>query len=63
MDLTSKGDPIYAGMSDAAIVGSVPALIKQMSQSSGHFFYAPNTAEGAARRTELGKEIAAKGLQ
>jgi len=63
IDLTAKGDPIFAGMSDGEIAASVPTLIKQQSESSGHFFFAPNTDEGASRRDKLAEELVNSGLE
>lgn len=46
LNLTDKGDPIRAGMSDTDIIKSVPTLMKQQSEGTGHFYYAPDTKEG-----------------
>ncbi len=63
VDLAQYGDPIYAGMSDAEIVKSVPTLVRQMSEGRGHFHYAPATREGDDRRTKLATEIKGMGLR
>jgi hypothetical protein len=63
INMTDKGDPIYAGMSDKEIVNSVGTLIKQQIEGTGHFYYAPETEEGNARRGELAKEIKKMGLE
>ena len=62
-NLTGQGDPIYAGMSDAEIVRSLPTLVGQMAEGNGHFYYAPATEDGNARRSQLAKEIKDKGLR
>ncbi len=63
INLTEKGDPIYAGMPDIEIIKAMPTLIEQQSKGTGHFYYAPETEEGAARRSELAKEIKKMGLE
>jgi pimeloyl-ACP methyl ester carboxylesterase len=53
VDLTAQGDPIKAGMSRMDLMIATPTLGYQMNQSSGHFYYAPDTAIGQARRNDL----------
>ena len=63
LNLTDKGDPIHAGMSDAEIVKSLPTLIKQQSKGEGHFYYAPATQAGNERRSDLARSIKDRGLE
>jgi pimeloyl-ACP methyl ester carboxylesterase len=63
VDLTAQGDPIYAGMTDWEIVTNAPELFGQMMSNSGHFWYAPATADGAKRRRELAKYLFDQGLR
>ncbi|MGL5010948.1 MAG: hypothetical protein ACRC6I_13790, partial [Paracoccaceae bacterium] len=66
-NLTDQGDPIYAGMSDAAIVASAPKLIGQMLQGGeghGHFYYSGSgTATSRQRKRALIVKLIADGLQ
>jgi hypothetical protein len=64
MNLTERGDPISAGMSNASLVRGVPALVGQMPKSEGHFYYnASNDAAGQARRDALAELLYKKGLR
>lgn len=63
MNIESQGDPIYAGMTDTEIISSVPTLVDQMADSSGHFYYSPSGAEGHARRVELVQKLLDLGLK
>jgi pimeloyl-ACP methyl ester carboxylesterase len=63
VDLKQHGDPIYAGITDFELVKSAPELVGQMTESSGHFWYAPATPDGAKRRRELAKYLYDQGLR
>jgi pimeloyl-ACP methyl ester carboxylesterase len=66
-NLTAQSDPIYAGMSDAAIVMSAPRLIWQMSKGGeghGHFYYSgAGTAVSRQRKRQLIASLMADGLK
>ncbi len=62
-DLTDKGDPIYAGMSDAEIIKSAPKLMSQMAKEKGHFYYAGDNAGGQSRRVELANDLKDQGIE
>ena len=61
----ADGDPIEAGMSTIGVMLSVPVLAWQQAQGkgAGHFYYAPNTPQGAARRRDLAEELYRAGLR
>ncbi|AZE14361.1 hypothetical protein [Pseudomonas chlororaphis] len=64
IDLTDKGDPIYAGMTDAELVGVAPELAGQMSGTNqGHFYYSGDDADGQLRHRELAKRLYDEGLR
>lgn len=63
MDLTAQGDPIKAGMSRTELIIAAPTLGYQMTQGTGHFYYAPNTAVGQARRNDLATTPYRSGLR
>jgi len=63
MDLTAQGDPIKAGMSRADLILAAPKLGYQMTQQSGHFYYAPDTAIGQVRRNDLAATLYRSGLR
>ena len=63
VDLIEQGDPLRAGMTRSEIAASVPTLVKQMQESSGHFHYAPGTAEGRTRRDALAASLYSKGIR
>ena len=63
LDLTTQGDPLKAGMSRADLLIAAPKLAYQMTQSSGHFYYAPDTAVGQARRNDLASILYRSGLK
>ena len=62
-DLNARRDPIYAGVSRREMLVFAPLLAYQMTQSEGHFYYAPGNADGALRRRELGRELYNEGLR
>jgi hypothetical protein len=63
VNLTDKGGPIRAGMSNASLIGSAPTLGKQMLQSEGHFYYAPDTPAAQVRRDALAEYLYRRGLR
>ncbi|MBU1331630.1 MAG: alpha/beta hydrolase [Gammaproteobacteria bacterium] len=63
IDLSTQGDPIYAGMTDKEIVDSSAILGRQMLEGSGHFYYSGDSEAGRARRRQLARELYAKGLR
>jgi hypothetical protein len=63
VNLSEQGDPLRAGMTRLEIAASVPTLVKQMHESSGHFHYAPSTPEGRARRDALAAYLYSKGIR
>lgn len=63
IDLSTQGDPIYAGMTDKEIVDSSAVLGRQMLDGSGHFYYSGDSDAGRARRRQLARELYAKGLR
>ncbi|GGY61342.1 hypothetical protein [Marinobacter zhanjiangensis] len=65
IDLKQHGDPIYAGMSDAELITSVPILASQMRSGSGegHFYYAVENGDGQTRRHLLARSLFQKGLR
>ncbi|MFC4701772.1 hypothetical protein ACFO4O_16590, partial [Glaciecola siphonariae] len=62
-DLTRHGDPIRAGMSGWDVIRSAPQLGYQMTQGSGHFYYAPSNQTGMNRRRQLAKDLYDGGLR
>jgi len=65
-NLTEFGDPIFAGMNDANIVGVAPTLMSQMSaaDSSGHFYYTGAGSEASPmRKRQLIAEMIERGLE
>lgn len=63
LDLDQHGDPLYAGMSRDKLILSAPKLAQQMLESSGHFYYAPDSAEGKKRRDGLAHYLHSQGLR
>jgi pimeloyl-ACP methyl ester carboxylesterase len=63
LDLTAKGDPIYAGMSTLDLFAAGPALMNQKSESSGHFWYAGEDGEGKRRRRALAESLYELGMR
>ncbi len=63
IDLSNKGDPIRAGMSNWDIVTSTPTLAGQFFDDKGHFWYALMTPEGSIRRRELARDLYNRGLR
>ncbi|WP_039017363.1 hypothetical protein [Halocynthiibacter namhaensis] len=64
-NLTEFGDPIYAGMSDASLMGCVPELATSMATKppGGHFYYSgSNTAESIQRKRNLVQILVSQGL-
>jgi len=63
LNLGEHGDPIYAGMSDKAIIEAAPKLVDQMTKGEGHFYYGGDNNIGRKRRRELAKYLYNKGLR
>ena len=63
LDLDQHGDPLYAGMTRNKLILSAPQLGKQMLESSGHFYYAPDSDQGKKRRDGLAHHLHGKGLR
>jgi RHS repeat-associated protein len=64
VDLTRRGDPIYAGMPLGTLVWNINTLMKQQqTYNTGHFYYAPSGSEGNARRRDLAKQLFEAGLR
>ena len=63
VNLTQHGDPIVPGISKAALLAETFTLAMQQQNGTGHFYYAPQTAEGAARRRALAADLFAQGLR
>jgi len=67
LNLTDKGDPVRAGMTDGEIIGVVPELIVQGfgegTARIGHSYYSGSGSTGQARRRELASRIASWGLK
>jgi hypothetical protein len=63
INLGEYGDPIYAGMPDYKIIGSVPKLISQMNQGTGHFVYSQKGPIADARRNYLGNILYHNGVR
>ncbi|WP_041742209.1 thioesterase domain-containing protein [Collimonas fungivorans] len=68
INLTSADDPLYAGMSEAALIASAKTLMDQDTASGttkgiGHFYFRPDSKEGRDRRTALAKYLYDQGLR
>ena len=63
INLRNRGDLIYAGMSHKHLLMISPVLGKQMKDQNGHFYYAPSSDEGNARRRGLASVLYAEGLR
>jgi hypothetical protein len=63
VNLSDKGDPIHAGMSNWDLITSSPQITGQMGDGKGHFWYAPMDEAGHARRRELAKYLYGQGLR
>jgi hypothetical protein len=63
VDLTERGDPIYAGMTRGELMMATPSLVRQMAGSTGHFYFAPSTPEGQRRRDALADSLYSKGIR
>jgi hypothetical protein len=65
VNLTDKGDPITAGMSNPSLIGAAPTLAKQMLNGTGqgHFYYEPSTPLVQVRRDALAKYLYQRGLR
>lgn len=69
IDLTNKDDRIYAGISEAELIASLPSLSEQMMESQlsgsgqGHFFYGVAGEQGEVRRRQLAERLKVEGLK
>ncbi|GCB03880.1 thioesterase domain-containing protein [Ralstonia sp. SET104] len=65
IDLQQYGDPIYAGMSEAALLASAPVLAKQFAagKGEGHFYYAHVVKDSPQRWAALAKRVVGEGLK
>lgn len=65
IDLTAKGDPIHAGISQAELVMAAPKLGQQMMRwkGEGHFYYAHVVADSNSRWADLAQRLHAEGLR
>jgi RHS repeat-associated protein len=64
INLTDKGDPIFAGMSEFDLLRGIPSLATDfLTPGKGHFYYAPDSQEGKRRRRELATFLAREGLK
>ncbi|WP_442783860.1 thioesterase domain-containing protein [Collimonas fungivorans] len=68
INLTGADDPLYAGMSEAALIASAKTLMDQDTASGttkgiGHFYFRPDSKEGRDRRTALAKYLYDQGLR
>ncbi|MEM7278329.1 MAG: alpha/beta fold hydrolase [Pseudomonadota bacterium] len=63
VNLTDQGDPIEPGMSQILLLASSFELAYQMIAGEGHFYYAPLTPEGNARRRQLAAQLYDAGLR
>lgn len=64
IDLTDKGDPLHAGMTQRDLVETAPALGKQLfaGQGEGHFYYAHVVKDPPGRWQDLAQRIFDAGL-
>jgi pimeloyl-ACP methyl ester carboxylesterase len=65
VDLTDKGDPIYAGIAQKQLSQAAPLLARQMlaARGEGHFYYAHSGPEAPERWAALARELVAQGLR
>lgn len=63
IDLTERGDPIYAGMTLGELLFAAPVLAAQLQDSEGHFWYSRGDEVGNARRRELAQRLYDMGLR
>jgi len=68
INLEKQGDPIKAGMTTGALLGSLPKLGLDVSSGGdggkkGHFYYGGDSAEGRQRRRELANRLYSMGLK
>lgn len=65
IDLTDKGDPLHAGMTQLDMVNASPALGKQFfaGQGEGHFYYAHVVQDSPARWKDLAQRIFNAGIR
>lgn len=63
INLDKHGDPIYAGMETLELITGSVALINQMAEREGHFYYAKKGTKGDERRKELAENLYKLGLR
>ena len=65
IDLTSVGDPIYAGMTQTELLACVPELARTMQarKGEGHFFYGHVVPDSPTRWASLARMIHAAGVR
>ena len=65
IDLTDKGDPLHAGMTQLQIADAAPALGKQFlsGKGEGHFYYAHVVKDSPARWNDLAQKIFDAGIR
>lgn len=65
LNLTSYGDPIYAGMSEVELMAAAPTLVQQMlaHKGEGHFYYAHVVRDSPSRWASLAQTIAGEGVR
>ena len=63
LNLKKHDDPIYAGMSDFEIIGSIKDLVPQMYKGDGHFWYSGSPPIGNDRRRNLAQYLYNQGLR
>jgi len=65
IDLTGKGDPLYAGMTQSELFEAIPRLVDQFSSGNaeGHFYYADIVSDSPRRWSALAEEVFNAGLR
>jgi hypothetical protein len=63
VDLSFRGDPIRAGMSDLSIVSTLPTLLDQMPKNQGHFYYSGTGKVADQRRSSLAQYLYTQGVK
>jgi uncharacterized Zn-binding protein involved in type VI secretion len=63
VNLTERGDPIYAGMTLGELLFAAPVLAAQLQDGDGHFWYSRGDEVGNARRRDLARYLFGLGLR
>lgn len=65
MNLTDKGDPLRAGMSEVELLASIPKLASQFAsgKGEGHFYYAQVVSESPVRWRALAERVFNEGVR